>query len=657
MADILTATPLPTLGVVKVIVDLHQTWQVRNANPYFETDISNWSVIGGTLARSTLAAHEGVASMLFTPDGVSASVEARSEAIPVFPGQQVRASSWLRPQVTRSINVGIIWRDASSVFLSSTLAAGTINATTWGLVDGVATAPAGAAFAQLVISMGGTPPSSNAVRIDEAKLSTLSSSIVSNLPAELSSDLVHIYRVLADSTEHEIIGSPVQLSAGQAILYDTTAPFDVDLTYKAVVNNATVLTDDFTRTVTGNWGVADSGSAWTVDAGASTQHLTNGTQGVHRVAAVNTLYRSRAGLVPMSDIDVKTSVLLTATPAGGYIATNLGFRVVDGSNYYMLQTRTFNGGAVQVFLKKVVAGAETTLTSTTLPQPFFTPGVAMILEAQAVGTTLRARVWNDGQTVPDWQLVTSDSTYTQGDVSIGTIFDPLNTSTLPYDVRYDTVRAYLPTPASFFLAAPIQLVAGRDGWVRDPQDPTLSVRLDNCAEHTFACLNAANFVFFQGLEDEEYDSATGVFDVIDSEFPVTVAQVRKSATSVLRVVSTTLDDIPRLKDLFRSGRDLVLSLPADYGWAVEDNGTARFTAGNVTVSRLNQRDMRKPQRRWSVPLRVASSAETYPTGVPAGNNIPVPGATYQDFINFGLTYDDLSIPGTTYLEWSQGVIY
>ena len=141
-----------------------------NANPYFETDASLWTALGGTVVRSTAQAHEGVASLLLTPDGVSLNVEARSENVPASPGQQVRASAWVRCAVARSVNVGIIWRDAGAVLLSSSLTPLSIAANTWTLIDVTATAPTSTATAQLVATMGSTPPASNTLHIDEARL-------------------------------------------------------------------------------------------------------------------------------------------------------------------------------------------------------------------------------------------------------------------------------------------------------------------------------------------------------------------------------------------------------------------------------------------------------------------------------------------------------
>lgn len=141
-----------------------------NANPYFETDATGWSAVGGTVARSTAQAHEGSASLLLTPDGVTASVEARSELLPVVAGESVRASAWVRCTAARSVSVGLIVRNASGSVVSTPVASVSVAAGTWTLIDGTHAMPVGAAQAQIVVGMGSTPPGSHLLHIDEARM-------------------------------------------------------------------------------------------------------------------------------------------------------------------------------------------------------------------------------------------------------------------------------------------------------------------------------------------------------------------------------------------------------------------------------------------------------------------------------------------------------
>lgn len=148
-------------------------WEIgpaKNSNPYFETDASGWTGQGGTVARSTAQAHEGVASLLLTPDGVTGVVQARTVNIPVTAGNSYIGSAWLRSTVARTAGVSIIWRDASNAILSQTLGATvSMQAGVWTYHEVTGQAPVGATQATFVAaSMSGTPPTSNTMYVDEA---------------------------------------------------------------------------------------------------------------------------------------------------------------------------------------------------------------------------------------------------------------------------------------------------------------------------------------------------------------------------------------------------------------------------------------------------------------------------------------------------------
>ncbi|MEV7263968.1 hypothetical protein AB0N38_10495 [Micromonospora aurantiaca] len=145
---------------------------VLNANPYIEATATGWTALGGTVARSTSQAHEGAASLLLTPDGVSATVQARAENLPATVGVLYQGSAWVRCAVARTLQISIIWRDAASAIVGTSpgpLVA--VAAGTWTYLEVLASAPAGATQAMLApASLGGTPPVGHTTHIDEAVL-------------------------------------------------------------------------------------------------------------------------------------------------------------------------------------------------------------------------------------------------------------------------------------------------------------------------------------------------------------------------------------------------------------------------------------------------------------------------------------------------------
>jgi hypothetical protein len=143
----------------------------RNANPTFEVDAADWNVSGGTFARSTAQFKYGVASGLLTPSGAAGTTEVGTGAVAITPGERIRVSSWVRPAVTRNINIGVNWRDAANVFITEAMVTFTsVTLAVWKLIDAVFTAPGNAYFAQMKIQMTGTPPASNTVHMDDARI-------------------------------------------------------------------------------------------------------------------------------------------------------------------------------------------------------------------------------------------------------------------------------------------------------------------------------------------------------------------------------------------------------------------------------------------------------------------------------------------------------
>lgn len=142
-------------------------------NPFFETDAAGWSVTNGTFVRSTAQKHEGVASGLLTPNGVSATVTTRSDLGPALPGGLYRATAWLRCAVARNVDVAVDWHQAGGAFISSSVQTVALAANTWTPVTFTATGPALTGQARITAAMGSTPAAGHLLYVDEARLSHL----------------------------------------------------------------------------------------------------------------------------------------------------------------------------------------------------------------------------------------------------------------------------------------------------------------------------------------------------------------------------------------------------------------------------------------------------------------------------------------------------
>lgn len=454
-------------------------------------------------------------------------------------------------------------------------------------------------------------------------------------------ELVSIYRIEPDGTQVEVLGSPVALSGSDAIIYDTTAPLDVNLTYQAVLTNPAVLRDGFGRTTASSWGTPEFSTAtglwintgtnsdYNTASGAATQKHTNVALGRHSVTPGS-----------YQNVRISATTSIPVNPLGAGIRHGAMTRYVDQNNHYQFNIVQNTGGAITLNILRRVSGSDTIIATSATP---FTanPNRQFRLVAESNGTRHRMTVWGATGQVDAVTLEVSDSTFTAaGPAGLRSILLTGNTNTLPVSVTYDNVLVEdLSTYTLTSVAASV--AAAPHGWVRDPLVPGNSIRLDNCASHTFDCLDGNQMVFFQGFGDEDYASKSGVFEVSNAERPVVVAQRRKDVVTDLRFASVSLTDITRVRTLFKTGRNLALSLDPDYGWGLDAYGTAMFTAGDLKAARLNPRDMRKPYRLWTTEVAVTDLDDDLPHGTVGGNNIPIPGATFGDLKATGKTFGQL----------------
>jgi hypothetical protein len=145
---------------------------VLNTNPYFETDLTGWTLTTGcTVAASTTVAHRGVQSMRLTPDGVTATCFVQNDEAAVVAGQQYAAQGWLyTPTNWSSAGVRVNWFDAAHGYLSTDINDAALVGATWTRFSITLTAPVGAAYARIHPMIGATPPSSQLLYADDIVL-------------------------------------------------------------------------------------------------------------------------------------------------------------------------------------------------------------------------------------------------------------------------------------------------------------------------------------------------------------------------------------------------------------------------------------------------------------------------------------------------------
>ena len=171
--------------------------------------------------------------------------------------------------------------------------------------------------------------------------------------------------------------------------------------------------DAFGRTTANGWGSADLGGAWTVSGTASRWSVGNGVGSVNLTAGNG----GTANLPSVSKTDTEVAATLStskvATGGGQYLSVIA--RQFSTNNDYRSKLQVRSDGTVTVVLTKMVAGAETALSSTVvLPGVTVAANDKLRVRTQAVGTsptTLRAKVWKDGTPEPSaWTVTATDNT-------------------------------------------------------------------------------------------------------------------------------------------------------------------------------------------------------------------------------------------------------
>lgn len=164
--------------------------------------------------------------------------------------------------------------------------------------------------------------------------------------------------------------------------------------------------DTFGRTVTGGWGGADTGGAWSVGGGSSRFAVGGGT-GQQSPAPGGTV-TATLGAVQSTATDVTASVALDRIPSNALYATVSG-RVV-GSGDYGARVKVLATGAVQLHTER----SGTVLTGGTLAGVTLTAGERLRVRTQVEGTgptVVRVRAWEHGQPEPTaWQYTATDAT-------------------------------------------------------------------------------------------------------------------------------------------------------------------------------------------------------------------------------------------------------
>lgn len=475
----------------------------------------------------------------------------------------------------------------------------------------------------------------------------------------------------------------------------------------------TLARDTFSRVVANGWGNATSGQAYTVTGGAVGDYSVDGASGLHAINTVNVARHSTIAVSAGADTESRIQVAISVLAAGAPLITSLMGRFVDTSNYYFAEISISAATQVATLnLRKNVLGVATTLASVTL-DPIHALGAVWHMALSCCGSTIKAKAWRTPNGEPDWMLTAVDADLVTGtragarsmlatgntnglvtffyDSFTVIVGQPIrlwrvpiggartevrgspgsteapsataNTATATFydnESPFDVTLSYELTSACSDVVEvtsnAVFLDSEDDGWLRDPVDPTLNIRIDFQAGIFDYCVEG-NAVVFGGFGTRVFANASGIFDIVDAARVSTVSMTRKRYASNLILISKTLIDGDAVEAIIAKGRVLLLSLPAIYGFGRPTNMDyiSIFDVSSDTIGV----DQTLAARVWDLPFRLANAPVDTDEGGTGGNGIGVPGATYNDLAGsaLGVTYANLAASGETYLQVAQGVGY
>lgn len=241
------------------------------------------------------------------------------------------------------------------------------------------------------------------------------------------------------------LGQPSVVWDGPQVLVD----WDGDGASEASGQAVTSVADWFDRTDPAAWGACDRGYpwAWTPSGGTTTtDYPIVGGLAKHSLGSVNTARHSLLSAT-LADFNVMFGVSASVVAAGAVIRGGWMGRYSDASNFYYFEVRFNTDSTVTVRITKRSSGSDTALVSSTSTWTY-SAGLMVGVRCYASGSTLAAKVWRyDAQDEPgEWDITTTDSTFTTGTCGLRSILDTSNSNTLPVAVSYQRLLA---TTATF----------------------------------------------------------------------------------------------------------------------------------------------------------------------------------------------------------------
>ncbi|MEP7377975.1 MAG: PKD domain-containing protein [Chloroflexota bacterium] len=207
-------------------------------------------------------------------------------------------------------------------------------------------------------------------------------------------------------------------------------------------SSAAIANDSFTRTVSNGWGSATLGGAYTLD-GTATNFSVGAGVGNIVLPSGGTTRATRLNNASARDVKVLFRVRANKLPSTGHQLYVYGEVRGNANSAYRPKLIINSNGSVMVHAGAVVNGSESSIApAVVVPGLTYSANSWLWLRAEITGaspTTIRLRVWADGQTEPSaWQFTATNSVavlQTAGAVGVRAYVDSI--ANWPITVSFD----------------------------------------------------------------------------------------------------------------------------------------------------------------------------------------------------------------------------
>lgn len=393
------------------------------------------------------------------------------------------------------------------------------------------------------------------------------------------------------NTSTDASGNYIELSGGQAILYDTECPLDLPVTYTTTAINAAGSTPTTGSTTVAYEDFEAALSGWSTNAASFGQSATHVYGGI------------RAALLTVTATTTQAYARKFASVTAGSVLTYSGF--------FYSQAGLAIASISLDWLDASGAYISTSSFPTAIPAATWTP---LIFSA----------------TTPSNAAGVSFGPTLGSSPAIGT--------QLWVDNLLITTPLAMPTATS----AEVILQSSQRLWLRDPVNPfnNIQVGTQPPSYAPVECVPGEGIFFAPGA-DQNLGTQSTNFSVSNRAYPLPLNQVRAAETSGLNLILRSFGDADALKALVDSGTPLLMDAPAQYGIS------RRFiNIGDVTLTRVAT-DMRKQWQFAALPYAR--------TGRPGGLAYGILGTRWADLCTTTYpTFADATNAGVTWAQVLQG---